>query len=373
MVTLSTSTAPGLMLVTGLKQWLDREESPQDFYELVGQPCLCRDRDLLLGRFEEANEYLFQYENHGDKRIRDRAKKLTRQLANARRILSDESRWDQYDADLITRLHKLYRNNPTFSGPNPKLEDLKRWLALVQRVDPNRVEELVEAWTSESAQPNPAKKPKTKKPNPELETQSHAVGQTEELPNIRDHRKSSRSANRTPERSTDNSDTYRLADGSNPPEEVHGSQTSKRPAPPPPPGRNAFRGTRETNGNGVAPPPPPPKDAPFETLVLPENRPAVPEPRSSEFHRRPTSTLPGSPALWIAMAAFLTAVVLGMFGLVVAWAAGAFDGKRSRGAIPREESSFVLHHTPTVLPLSRHTGFRTRSVDCRDLFTTHSA
>lgn len=359
------------MLETGLKQWLDREESPGDFYQLIGQPRLCGNRDLLLRRLEEASEYLFQYQNHKDKHVRDRARTFSRQLAEARRILADESRWKQYDADLIAQLHAMYRKNPNFSGPNAKLEDLKRWLALVQKVDPARVEELVEMWNSESAQPVSSAAPDSKKSSTEMDTQSHAGGQTTELPTTRERRDASHSSTGTHGRSSEDwegeFETYPL-------EEARDTQLAGRPGPPPPPIRQPVGGTREGNGFGKAPPPPP-KDLPPppQPPGMPQLRPIAPQRRAAEFHQKQPGELPGSPTLWIAMAAFLAAVMLGMFGLFIAWAAGAFDGNRSRGAVSREESSIVLQNTPRLHPEWRQTEVRPWSDTSRDLSTKHSA
>src|SRR5688572_12817595 len=109
------------MLETGLKQWLNSKEEPGDFYQLVGVPRLCRDQARSLAAFQEASEYLFAFQNHKDKKTRDRARTFQLQVAEARRTVSDLGRWDKYDQDVIDRLRELCRQNPGFSGPNFKL------------------------------------------------------------------------------------------------------------------------------------------------------------------------------------------------------------------------------------------------------------
>src|SRR5690606_28762861 len=98
-----------------------------------------------------ANEYLFHFQNHKEKTIRDRAKAIHRQVAEARRIVSDAGRWQKYDQAIIDNLRTLCRANPDFTGPHSKLDNLRRWLALGHQVDPERAEDLVVVLTSEKS------------------------------------------------------------------------------------------------------------------------------------------------------------------------------------------------------------------------------
>jgi hypothetical protein len=304
------------MVDLGLKEWLNREDVPSDFYQLLGRPRLCRNREQLVASLEDASEYLFQFQNHKEKVVRDRARVLHRQVAEARRTITDESRWDQYDLDLIARLYRQFLSNPDFTGPNPKLDNLRRWLALVQNVEPARIEELIADWTAERSQPNPVAKPQR-----EMETQTHAVhAETEilaKVPSDRERRSTVSAGNSISPRTNDDSGAYRLADDSLDDLEI---EAGKPTAPPPPPVRSIST-ERDLKG----PPPPPPKtlespQTPAAGVILP----AAQKPSRSSESRGNNMT-----ALWIVMAAFLTALVLGMFVLMIAWASGAFDRQRS--------------------------------------------
>lgn len=310
----SLRSASGNMIETGLKEWLNREEAPSDFYELLGQPRLCRDRERLLASLEEASEYLFQCQNHKDKDIRDRARSFHRLVAEARRTIADESRWEQYDRDLIQRLYRRFQKNPDFAGPHPKLDNLRRWLALVQNVDPARIEELIADWLAESKREKSSAQPKV-----ERETQTHAAkAQTEAIAKLFSKNGSSKAL------SSDGADAGEPAADSPSDLEIFASIPS---ALPPPPGRSVSR-EREIK----VPPPPPAKTAVAQqtpTVATPVVLPAVSRSTSSGFDRGPRGSGNDNAALWIVMAALLTALVLGMLALAIAWASGAFERGRS--------------------------------------------
>ena len=301
------------MVESGLKEWLNREEAPSDFYQLVGRPRLCRNREQLVASLEEASEYLFQFQNHKEKEVRDRARVLHQKVAEARRTISDVSRWDRYDQDLIARLYRQFLDNPDFAGPNPKLDNLRRWLALVQNVEPSRIEELIADWTAERPQKNPIATPQR-----EMETQTHtAQAETEILAKVPSDRERRSAVSAISARADDDSAACRLADDSLDELEI---EAGKPAAPPPPPVRS-IPAERDLKG----PPPPPPKtlespQTPAAPVIVPVNR------QPARFSQSPGNN---TTALWIVMASFLTAVVLGMFALVIAWASGAFDRRRS--------------------------------------------
>jgi hypothetical protein len=172
------------MLETGLKHWLTSQEEPGDFYQLVGLPKLCRDQARLLAALEEASESLFAFQHHKDKSTSDRARALQRQVAEARRIVADPARWQMYDQEVIDRLRALCRVNPRFIGPNGKPDDLRRWLALVQQVDPARIDELVQFLLRESVG-NPASKPLSESEILSSEAQPTELDPTENAPDSR--------------------------------------------------------------------------------------------------------------------------------------------------------------------------------------------
>jgi hypothetical protein len=309
-----TTMALAIMLETGLKQWLNSKDEPGDFYQLVGLPRLSRDQARLLALLQEATEYLFAFQNHKDKTIRDRARAFQLQVAEARRIVSDRGRWDKYDQDIINRLRTLCRKNPTFFGPNSKLDDLRRWLALVQQVDPARVDELVHLLRTE-----PEENPTARRPE-ENETLSSESLPTQVLG--------------SPNRGVELSDPEipkKPAFVSTPkPVTPEVSNPRKDAPPPPPPSRGAAPPVRGPAGKA---PPPPPKDAPRagavpSIVITTQSVPPV-------MHPLPHSQAANTTLLWVVMG-----VVLGLLGLIVlvlsiAWASGAFESRPSRAASDR--------------------------------------
>jgi hypothetical protein len=314
------------MLETGLKQWLNSKDEPGDFYQLVGLPRLCRDQARLLASLQEATEYLFPFQNHKDKRTRDRARAFQLQVAEARRIVSDRGRWDKYDRDVIDRLRALCRKNQSLLGPNAKLDDLRRWLALVQQVDPARVDELVQILRREPEEPPAAKRPA------ESETISSEALPTQILD--------------TPKRGVELSDpaipakpAFVSTPKPAPPEEVG----PKKEAPPPPPGRGAAPLVR---GPASKAPPPPPKDSSksgtVPTLVF------ATQPVPPAMHPLPHHAASNTTALWVVMGIVLGVLGLIVLGLTIAWATGAFEGRRSRAANQSDRVSIAVNVPETL-------------------------
>jgi len=326
--------ARGVMVESGLKQWLACEETPSDFYQLLGQPRLSRNRDKLLDCLEEAAEYLFQFQHHKDEAVRGRALALSKQVAEARRTISDETRWKQYDRDVISCLHRRFQENADFRGPKLKLDNLRRWLEFVQQVAPDRIDGLVEDWTTGQAQ-----KASSAQSAPETETQSQApVTRTEVMPaaspdSSDDSAYSAGSSVSTDE--SDDSDRYRLAESSTTQPESRKPDLSTSPTavpPPPPPASRPKKKSRPGEKEGKLPPPLPPAAPTAELVKGPETGRRTFPPASRQGGRNPLpgeSPLGNPKALWIVLAAFLTALLLGMFGLMVAWASGAFTSMRS--------------------------------------------
>ncbi len=290
------------MVEADLKQWLHRDDQPGDFYRLVGQPRLCRDRGLLRDCFEAASEYLFQCQNHRDKRVRDRARSFYRQVAEARRIVSDEHRWEDYDQNLIAQLQQLFRKNPTFSGESCNVDDLRRWLALVQQVDSGRVEELILAWTTDSE---------------EMETASAAARTQVISP---PHRNVARDV-------TGSSENADLEDA---PVEFDAYHFTSSKTPPPIPERKKDVPPPPTKSLRVPPPVPAKEPSEVRPSSSRVSQPGAfqqsgPGERAADF--RLWKDLQG---LWIALAVFLGIFLLGVFVLLVAWASGAFEHGRSQ-------------------------------------------
>ena len=89
-------------LQTTLKRWLESEEPPLSFYDLLGLPLLSAETERLAGMVDQAVEFFFGYSNnHKDKRVRERATQLGKQLAEARRLLRNPEQLRSYDRDLV--------------------------------------------------------------------------------------------------------------------------------------------------------------------------------------------------------------------------------------------------------------------------------
>ena len=306
--------ASKLMVETDLKQWLHQGDRPGDFYRLVGQPRLCRDRALLLDCFEAAGEYLFQCQNHKDKDVRDRARAFQRQVAEARRTIADNGRWQEYDRNLIAQLHQLFRENPTFSGHSCNRDDLRRWLALVQHVDSGRVEELILAWTADA---------------PVMETQSTAA------------RAEGVSEPRQKANLDESGVSEEDADPQDDPVEFDAYHFTSSKTPPPIPER--MKDVRPPPARSLRIPPPVPAQ---ESAEVPPPNGRVPQsgayPQSGPGERAADFLLwKDLQGLWIALAVFLGIFLLGVLALLVAWASGAFEHGRSRAELSPYAGSVV--------------------------------
>ncbi len=293
------------MVEARLKEWLNRDDRPADFYQLVGQPRLCRNRDGLLDSFQAAGDYLFQCQNHKDKQVRERALAFQRLLAEARRTVSDENRWQEYDQNLISQLYQLYSTNPTFSGPSCNVNDLRRWLALVQQVDSERIEELIGEWT---------KKRREQKPPGETDTVS-ATGTTRTKLISPPPRTVVAAEDAPPDDSNLEFQAYRVDYPKTPPPVPERSKGM-----PPLPAQKS-------------PPPLPTKDLPaIPPAPTPPPKPAVPRQPSVPGRRTDSNLWRDYQPVWIGLAVFLSLFILGVMFLLFAWAAGAFDGSHSRAS-----------------------------------------
>ncbi len=124
-----------------LKKWLKEGQEPRDFYELIDCRRLESRRELLLDAIELANEFFFQCQEHGDAAARKRARECQRHLAAARQILGSRERWQQYDQEVLEKIHsefELYIKN--HSGLTD--EQIQDWLVESQSVVEARIEEI---------------------------------------------------------------------------------------------------------------------------------------------------------------------------------------------------------------------------------------
>lgn len=126
-----------------LKKWLKEGVEPRDFYELIDCRRLENRRELLLDAIERANEFFFKCQEHGDQVARKRARECQRHLAAARQVVSNRDRWQQYDKEVLEKIHAEF-DGFLKSHPYPSDEKIEEWLSESQGVAEGRIEEIVQ-------------------------------------------------------------------------------------------------------------------------------------------------------------------------------------------------------------------------------------
>lgn len=116
-----------------LKKWLKQGATPRDFYELIDCRRLESRKEILLDAIETANEFFFQCQEHGDSITRKRARECQRRLAEARQILGNRDRWEQYNQEIRDRIFTELKQHILNEGFLSD-EELKDWLAEEQAV-----------------------------------------------------------------------------------------------------------------------------------------------------------------------------------------------------------------------------------------------
>lgn len=118
-----------------LKTWLEKQQNPDSYYELLGYPCFSRDRDELLMAVRTATRFLHPYQNHKTSAVVRRARSLQLLCATAGHTFSDDDRWHAYDSQLMERLRDEYLAKAPES-------DVRKWLRDVGNVAPHRIDEV---------------------------------------------------------------------------------------------------------------------------------------------------------------------------------------------------------------------------------------
>ncbi len=126
-----------------LKKWLKPGEDPRDFYELIDCRRLETRHEVLLDAINQANEFFFQCQEHGDSTARKRAREFQRQLAEARHILGNPARWEQYDQQVRDRIaldfDQFRKQQGNLSG-----EEIKDWLQERQLVAAQQIDAILD-------------------------------------------------------------------------------------------------------------------------------------------------------------------------------------------------------------------------------------
>ena len=127
-----------------LKRWFEGDDTPADFYELLGRPRLDPDREELLQAIRNATRVLLLYQNHPQEEKVRRAGQLQRLLGQAADTFSDDEHWLAHDESLLEQMCKDYAEGAGEDAAGWRPAYLRRWLEIVQGVHPGRLEELVE-------------------------------------------------------------------------------------------------------------------------------------------------------------------------------------------------------------------------------------
>lgn len=133
-----------------MRVWLESDQQPADYYDLLGHRRLDPGREELLQAVLAASRVVQSYESHRDPTVFERARQLQGLLGQASKTFSQPGLLRAYEARVVERLRQLYAAG---NGSNPGLwraQNLRRWLDLVQRVHRDRVEEIVMGWIPSS-------------------------------------------------------------------------------------------------------------------------------------------------------------------------------------------------------------------------------
>jgi hypothetical protein len=131
-----------------LRQWFDSDETPADFYQLLGKPRLDPSRDDLLHAVRAAYRALHSFENHAVASRLPRARVLQKMIVEAEHVFAADAEWQAYNESLAARLRAQYVAGAGRDASTWRLENLRLWLERTQNVHPSRVDELVTSFLS---------------------------------------------------------------------------------------------------------------------------------------------------------------------------------------------------------------------------------
>jgi hypothetical protein len=125
-----------------LRRWLDGDETPADFYELLGVQRFHPDRGELLQAIRKASRVLLLYQNHQGPELAQRARRLQMLLGEAEQALSEDDLWHPYEEGLLQQIRQQYGEGAGDDVSTWRPAYLRRWLEMVKNVHPNRLDEL---------------------------------------------------------------------------------------------------------------------------------------------------------------------------------------------------------------------------------------
>ena len=135
-----------------LKTWLDRDEPPSNYYQLLGEPCLSAQRERLLKAVRTATKFLHLRQNHKQSHVVQRARRLQLLCGMAEHTFSDAKEWARYDGQLLNDLRDQFGEQTATAELRQSLGDVQKWLQEVHGVAAERLDEVAHFVTqSESA------------------------------------------------------------------------------------------------------------------------------------------------------------------------------------------------------------------------------
>jgi hypothetical protein len=129
--------------VDHIKIWIEHEQAPNSFYELLGVPCLSDDRGKLVSLTKSVTRFLHQYQNHKNKQIVERARRLQLLCARAAYTFSSNLEWNLYDREVLNRMREEYRQAYPDAGLHRPSPDVRVWLRDKQNVASHRIDEVL--------------------------------------------------------------------------------------------------------------------------------------------------------------------------------------------------------------------------------------
>ena len=124
-----------------LRQWLEGDEIPTDFYELLGVQRFHPGRDELLQAIRKTSRVLLLYQNHQGPERAQQARRLQMLLGEAEQTLSEDGRWQPYEEGLLQQIRQQYAEGAG-DASTWRPVNVRRWLKVVKNVHPNRLDEL---------------------------------------------------------------------------------------------------------------------------------------------------------------------------------------------------------------------------------------
>lgn len=92
-------------LNAALKEWVEGEENPKSFYDVLGLPLLDPNVAHIQELIDIAAEFLIKYQNnHKDESIRKRATKIRVKIAEGGRLLRNPKQLEKFEQELVIRL-----------------------------------------------------------------------------------------------------------------------------------------------------------------------------------------------------------------------------------------------------------------------------